>query len=211
MNATVKSPAPSHRERLLKEGLRSFYATGFHGTSVDELLAAAEAPKGSFYHHFGSKDEFAKAVIAEYSAAQMALLDKFASREDLTAYQKIIAYFETLLGRFERSQHKVGCLVGKFSTELAPSSDAFSAILAESMKDWRAGLAKITQEGHRDGSIRTDMPAGQQAVLLLSLIQGSLVVALAERNHDSLTAVRASLPKLLSARYGTPSRATAGK
>src|ERR1700754_3698605 len=80
MNATVKSPAPSHRQRLLKEGLRHFYATGFHGTSVDDLLAAAEAPKGSFYHHFGSKDEFAKAVIAEYSAGQMASLNKFASR-----------------------------------------------------------------------------------------------------------------------------------
>lgn len=211
MNATVKSPAPSHRERLLKEGLRRFYAMGFHGTTVDDLLAAAEAPKGSFYHHFGSKDEFAKAVIAEYSARQMALLDKFASREDLTAYQKVIAYYEAFVERFERSEHKVGCLVGKFSTELAPSSDAFSAILADSLKDWRTGLTRLLQEGHRDGSIRTDMPAGQQAFLLLSLIQGSLVVALAGRNHDSLTAVRASLPKLLSAKYGTSPRATAGK
>ena len=211
MNATVKSPAPSHRQRLLKEGLRHFYATGFHGTSVDDLLAAAEAPKGSFYHHFGSKDDFAKAVIAEYSARQMASLNKFASREDLTAYQKLIAYFEALIARFERSEHKVACLVGKFSTELAPSSDAFSAILADSMKNWRAGFTKLMQEGHRDGSIRADMPAVQQAFLLLSLIQGSLVLALADRNHDSLTAVRASLPKLLSARYGTSSRATAGK
>jgi TetR/AcrR family transcriptional repressor of nem operon len=195
MNATVKSPAPSHRQRLLK----------------DDLLAAAEAPKGSFYHHFGSKDEFAKAVIAEYSAGQMASLKKFASREDLTAYQKIIAYFEAMIARFERSEHKVACLVGKFSTELAPSSDAFSAILADSMKVWRAGITKLMQEGHRDGSIRADMPAVQQAFLLLSLIQGSLVLALAERNHDSLTAVRVSLPKLLSAKYGASSRATAGK
>jgi len=211
MNATVKSPAPSHRQRLLKEGLRHFYATGFHGTTVDELLAAAEAPKGSFYHHFGSKDEFAKAVIAEYSAGQMASLNKFASREDLTAYQKIIAYYEALIGRFERSEHKVACLVGKFSTELAPSSDAFSAILADSLKDWRAGIAKLMQEGHRDGSIRADMPAEQQAFLVLSLIQGGLVLALADRSHDSLVAIRDSLPKLLSARYGTSSRATASK
>ncbi|MER0630286.1 TetR/AcrR family transcriptional regulator [Pseudomonas aeruginosa] len=200
MNATVKTPAPSHRERLLKEGLRHFYAMGFHGTTVDDLLAATGAPKGSFYHHFGSKDEFAKAVVADYSAGQMALLDKFASREDLTAYQKIIAYYEAFIGRFERSEHKVGCLVGKFSTELAPSSDAFSAILAGSMRNWHTGIAKLMQEGHGDGSIRADMPAEQQSYLLLSLIQGSLVVALAERNHDSLTAVLASLPNLLSAR-----------
>src|SRR5882672_11036246 len=149
MNSTSAPVQLSHRERLLKEGLRHFYATGFHGTTVDDLLAAAEAPKGSFYHHFGSKDEFAKAVIAEYSAGQTASLNKFASREDLTAYQKIIGYFEAMIGRFERSEHKVGCLVGKFSTELAPSSDAFSAILADSLKDWRAGLTKLMQEGHR--------------------------------------------------------------
>src|SRR5882672_692503 len=201
MNSTSAPVQLSHRERLLKEGLRHFYATGFHGTSVDDLLAAAGAPKGSFYHHFGSKDEFAKAVVEAYSAKQLVLLAKYASREDLNSFQKFVAYFDELLIRFERSQHKVACLAGKFSSELAPSSDEFSLVLADSLKGWRDAATKLISAGHRDGSIRRDMTPSQQAVLVQSLIQGSLVVALANRNHDSLDAIRGMLPKLLSAKY----------
>ena len=44
-----------------------------------------------------------------------------------------------------------------------------------------------------------DMSAKQQAFLIMSLIQGSLVVALADRNNQSVAAVRAALPKVLAA------------
>jgi TetR/AcrR family transcriptional repressor of nem operon len=199
MKITVDPTQPGHRARLLEEGLRHFYATGFHGTSVDDILAAAEAPKGSFYHHFGSKDAFAQAVVQRYSEWQLDSLAKFAARTDLSAYQKIAAYFAAMQARFERSDHKVACLVGKFSTELAPVSDEFSSTLSSAMKKWRVALTKLITEGHRDGSIRRDMSAKQQAFVIMSLIQGSLVVALADRNHESVAAVRAALPKVLAA------------
>jgi TetR/AcrR family transcriptional repressor of nem operon len=203
MKTAPEAHPTGHRERLLREGLRHFYATGFHGTSVDDLLAAAGAPKGSFYHHFGSKNAFAKVVIAEYMAQQLALLKGFAARSDLTALQKITAYFAELQSRLERKESRVGCLVGKFATELAPSSAEFSSVLSGALKDWRVVIAKLMTEGHKDGSIRRDMSSTQQAVLLQSLIQGSLVLALAERSHESLAVVRSNVPLLFSSRQAS--------
>jgi TetR/AcrR family transcriptional repressor of nem operon len=210
MSATAEKKPLSHRERLLKEGLRQFYATGFHGTSVDELLAGAGAPKGSFYHHFGSKEAFAHAVVEYYLQGQLVSIGKFAAREDLNAFQKIQAYFAAMQDRFERSGYKVACLVGKFSTELAPSSDDFSSLLATAINDWREAVTSLVAEGHRDGSIRRDMTTTQQSTLVLSLIQGGLVVALAERSGESLASIQATLAKLLSSKYDTR-RATSTK
>ncbi|MGH8785554.1 MAG: TetR/AcrR family transcriptional regulator, partial [Cupriavidus necator] len=51
--------APTHKDRLLKEGFKQFYAHGFGGTSLETVLVEAGVPKGSFYHHFGSKESFA--------------------------------------------------------------------------------------------------------------------------------------------------------
>ena len=31
----------SHKERLIRQGMRSFYASGFHGTTVDAILEAS--------------------------------------------------------------------------------------------------------------------------------------------------------------------------
>lgn len=51
----------THRERLLEVGYRSLSACGYNGTRVDALLVEADVPKGSFYHHFGTKESFSLA------------------------------------------------------------------------------------------------------------------------------------------------------
>ena len=52
---TQQEAVLSHKERLIRAGGKLFYENGFHGTTVDAVLAEAGVPKGSFYHHFGSQ------------------------------------------------------------------------------------------------------------------------------------------------------------
>jgi TetR/AcrR family transcriptional repressor of nem operon len=42
---------------------------GYHGLGIQAVLEAASAPKGSFYHHFVDKEDFALQVIDRYMAA----------------------------------------------------------------------------------------------------------------------------------------------
>ena len=55
-------PRPSLREIILDAGLKSMFRTGYHGTSVRDIVAAAGAPQGSFTNHFRSKEAFASEV-----------------------------------------------------------------------------------------------------------------------------------------------------
>ena len=54
------------KQRLIEEGTALFLERGYHDTGIQDLLAAAGVPKGSFYHHFRSKETFGLAVIATY-------------------------------------------------------------------------------------------------------------------------------------------------
>ena len=76
-----------------------FYEQGFHGTTVDAVLAAALVPKGSFYHHFGSKDAFGQAVLERYPTFQLSLFDKWATKKGLTTTQKLVGYFTEMRSR----------------------------------------------------------------------------------------------------------------
>ncbi len=67
---TQQEAALSHKERLFRAGAKLFYENGFHGTTIDAVLAEAGVPKGSFYHHFGSKDAFGQAVLSRYMGFQ---------------------------------------------------------------------------------------------------------------------------------------------
>jgi AcrR family transcriptional regulator len=52
------------REALLSAGRALFASRDVDGVSVDEIVAAAEVAKGSFYNHFVDKDVFAREIGA---------------------------------------------------------------------------------------------------------------------------------------------------
>lgn len=64
------------RERLVRTAARLFLTRSYQAVGVDELCAAADVRKGSFYYYFRAKAELAKAVIDWHAAALWARLDE---------------------------------------------------------------------------------------------------------------------------------------
>jgi TetR/AcrR family transcriptional regulator, transcriptional repressor for nem operon len=191
-------PKPlSHKERLLRQGVKSFYNYGFHGTSVDAILEASGVPKGSFYHHFGSKDAFGLAVLDRYMHYQLDMLAKWVDDDTLSTTAKLGRYFTELSETFVKSEFQRGCLAGKFSTELAASSEPFRAQLSKALVVWHSALVDLLKNGQERGDVRTDRPVEQLAHCLLALIQGAFVIALSVRDTDALEAVRSSIGLLV--------------
>src|SRR4051812_24672984 len=57
---------PSVKEQLVDRTLGVWLDRGFEGASVNDLVAAAGVPKGSFYNHFSSKEQFAVEHVNRY-------------------------------------------------------------------------------------------------------------------------------------------------
>jgi TetR/AcrR family transcriptional regulator, transcriptional repressor for nem operon len=183
-----------HRERLLREGTKLLYALGYHGTTVDRILEASGVPKGSFYHHFGSKEAFALEALDRYQRFQHDLLARWSDRTDLSAADAVVGYFQDMAAAFVRSRQQRACLWGKLSTETAASSPAFRRALAEHLRAWKAQLTEVLARG----DVRTDMPLDHLADAVLSLIQGVFVIALAARDQAMLDATAVALRALVT-------------
>lgn len=181
----VKKPLP-HREKLLREGTRQLYAHGFHGTTVDRILEASGVPKGSFYHHFGSKEAFAKEALERYMRFQLDLLDQWSAKDGLTTADVVVGYFTDIAAAFARSRHQRACLLGKLSTEMAADSPAFREVLVADIERWKAQLVALLGRGRERGDIRDDLTLDEMADSVLALIQGVFVLALALRNQAML-------------------------
>ena len=65
----------STKQRLIDAGLRMLLEQGYNNLGIQALLTATETPKGSFYHHFKDKEDFALQVIDAYIAKVQAGLD----------------------------------------------------------------------------------------------------------------------------------------
>ena len=57
------------KQRLIGAGLQMLLKHGYNDMGIQALLAATGTPKGSFYHHFRDKEDFALQVLDSYMAA----------------------------------------------------------------------------------------------------------------------------------------------
>jgi TetR/AcrR family transcriptional repressor of nem operon len=191
---------PSHKERLIAAGIRMLYAKGYHGTTVDALLEDAGVPKGSFYHHFGSKESFGLAVLQRYEDIQRELLRRWSGRHDLSVPERLAAYHRDVVGKFLSSEWQLACLAGKLSNELAANSEPFRARLSTTFVHWGSALEELLAEGQRSGEVRADQPAGRLADAVIAMIEGGFVGALSLRQSEDFTAVTVGLGDLVKAR-----------
>lgn len=188
---------PGKKTDLVEAGLELVHRRGFSATSVADIADAAGAPKGSFYNHFKSKDDFGGAVLDRYFADVRAALAETLQAGRKPAMARLRDYFVRLRRHVGQDRYARGCLIGNISAEVSAVSDATREKLSRLILDWTGELAACLEAGQRDGSVRADLAADDLATLLLDGWQGALLRAKVERSPVALnTFIDVLLPRL---------------
>ena len=148
------------RTRLLEAGLSCFSGRGFHGTGIQEIVAAAGVPKGSFYNHYPSKEDFGAAIIRHYGEA---FLEQWSASlngaKDLSPLAALRHSYQCLIEGHECCQPKVGCLVGNLAAEISGSSPACQEAMVAVIGVWRSHFSEYLRKGQALGEVRNDVDA----------------------------------------------------
>lgn len=177
------------RERIVSTAARLFLERSYHAVGVDELCAAADVRKGSFYHYFSSKSELAKAVV-DLHAHAFAL--RLTGSPDATPTQKLHAIPDaigaiqtTLEAQFGRA---VGCPFGNLAAELSTTDEEVRGHLAMRLAAMEGQLATTCREAAALGVLRAGTDPDQLAHALFAQYQGIILLA---KLNDSDVAVLA--------------------
>ena len=123
---------------------------GYAATSVDRVIAEAQSSKGSFFHHFASKDDLARALVERYAAADIAHLDAAiaavsAATDDPA--QRVLAFvriFED--GADELMSIQSSCLYVSVLTERELVQRGTSAQIDRAIVAWREALVRLLED-----------------------------------------------------------------
>src|SRR5882757_3439635 len=117
------------KQRLLDTGLALLLEHGYNDLGIQALLAATDTPKGSFYHHFKDKEDFALHVIDAYMEQVHAGLDACLGDKGRPPLARVRHFFEMTQQSY-RKQGYMGCLLGGLGQELSGVSEMFRRKIA---------------------------------------------------------------------------------
>lgn len=170
------------RQHILDVAYPLLLRKGFTAVGLAEVLAAAQVPKGSFYHYFGSKEAFGEAMLEVYFSEYLGRMDELLAGPG-TAAQRLLAYFYDWLDSQTGDEAQSRCLVVKLGAEVCDLSETMRAALARGTGGIVERLGRCVEAGRADGSW-PDL-AGDARTLGATLYQNWLGASLlAKITHD---------------------------
>ncbi len=176
------------KQRLLDRGLVMLLEQGFHDLGVQALLDATATPKGSFYHHFRDKEDFALQVIDQYMRHVHAGLDACLGDERRVPLDRVRRFFE-LTQQAYRKEGYLGCLLGGLGQELSGVSEVFRRKIEACFSEIATRIAACLEEARVQGDIPASSDPRRMANLLVDCWEGAALRSRLRGNSGPLTAM----------------------
>jgi TetR/AcrR family transcriptional repressor of nem operon len=179
----------STKERILEGAESLMLEKSFHSVGINEILKAVGVPKGSFYHHFESKEQFGVALIKHYSAAanahQRQLL--LSTEPEANPRARLFIYFESGVACLVENGGKCPCLIIKLASEVSNFSEPMREAMAEAQcGEWARITEQVLREGIEKQAIAPLDNPTENARLINILWLGALLEAIITRKVEPL-------------------------
>jgi TetR/AcrR family transcriptional regulator, lmrAB and yxaGH operons repressor len=178
------------RARMVAAAARLLATRGLEGTSFGEVLAIAEAPRGSVYHHFpGGKKELVHAALELAAERALAAMKAAEGEAPVAVTERFLGLWRALLNHTDLAG---GCAVAAV-TVAADSPDLLDHAGAI-FQTWISQLTDLYTVGgwaHGRGHAF--------ATLLVSATEGAVLISRARHDRAPFDAVTASLTELARA------------
>jgi TetR/AcrR family transcriptional repressor of nem operon len=164
--------ATDTRQLLLEQGMAMLLRHGYHDLGISAVLEATNIPKGSFYHHFKSKEDFGLQAIDLYMEQVHAGLDHCLGDTSRTPLQRVRHFFELTEEKY-RGEGYLGCLLGGLGQELSGVSESFRRKVEYCFNEIARRIAGCLDEAVQQGQLAQGTDTRQLAELLVNCWEGA--------------------------------------
>ncbi len=160
------------KQRLLDAGLSMLLEHGYNDLGIQALLVATATPRGSFYHHFTDKEDFALQVVDAYMANVHSGLDTCLDDCSRPPLERVRRFFE-LTEQSYRQEGYMGCLLGGLGQELSGVSDVFRRKIESCFATIASRIAACLEQAKQRGEIDAEADPDRLASLLVDCWEGA--------------------------------------
>ena len=178
--------AKSTREHLIDVGVGLMHQNGYNATGLTDILKAAGVPKGSFYHHFGSKEDFAAAALERYGMREREHAAAVLNDTTTPPLRRLRRYFGDLVKIYGQKGAIPGCMMGRFSLEIAEASPQLRKQISATFDHWQHTIATVIRQAVEEKELPAGTDTESLAGFLLNSWEGALLRSQAEKSNAPL-------------------------
>jgi AcrR family transcriptional regulator len=184
------------RQRIIETAAPIFNQRGYSGCSMNDVMTATGLEKGGLYRHFASKETLA--VEAFRYAAHAALETRLG---DLDEFQGSVAKLRHMVRHFVQRPSPIpgGCPLMNAAVDADDSNPALLACAQQAMKTWKTRLVRIVEDGIQAREIRKGTDPRRIANILISTLEGALMMSRIEGNRTPMRDAQAALETVIAA------------
>ena len=165
------------RTRLLDAAIDVIRAKGFAATSVEGLCEAAAVTKGSYFHHFKTKEALGVAAVQHWQATSDGLLADAPYNEPDDPLDRLLAYVAFRKSMITGDIAEFSCLAGTMVQEMHATSPAIRDACRDDILGHAATLEGDIAAAMKDRGIMGDWTAESLALHTQTVLQGAFVIA----------------------------------
>ena len=192
------------RTRLLEAARGAIRTKGYAATTVDDICVAAGVSKGSFFHHFASKDALGIAAVDAFSEMADGLFAQapFTRLDD--PRDRLFGYVDFRASLLEGELAEYTCLLGTTVQEVHSTHpalrDACERAIASHVRNLSADIA-AAKKRHAPGA---KWSAESVGYFMQSVLQGAFILAKARQSPEVARECLQHLRRYLATLFGEP-------
>jgi TetR/AcrR family transcriptional repressor of nem operon len=171
------------RTRLLDVAQELVQVRGFNGFSFHDLAARVRIASPSVHHHFPSKAELGRQLMARYRAGFTARLAGIEAR--VKDPRRRLSRFLGLFQETFRLGNRL-CMCGMLATEYATLPAPVRREVHAFYRDAERWLGRVFAAGRADGRLRFAGTAASAARAFFGALEGAMIAARAFKDEERL-------------------------
>jgi len=205
----METPEQHHesKTKLLDATLKVVRIRGYAATRIEDICAEAGLTKGSFFHHFKSKEELAMAAAAHWDAHTIGFFANAPYHEPADPLDRLLAYVDFRKAILTGDLPDFTCFAGTIVEEAYRTHPEISAACGRNITDHARTFEADIEAARRKYSARGNWTTESLALHIQAVIQGSFVMAKAKGSAEVAAQSLDHLRRYLEQTFSRPANA----
>jgi len=184
------------KDKLLVTASTLFNTQGYNSTSISDITFASGFTKGAIYKHFRNKSELELESLR--FMCQAILVDlRNRIKAEKTAVAKLKAVFQFYISHVTNPLFQGGCPVLNASVEVDDTHPDMKQLLSKVMVTFHESMSTILKNGIKFGQLRDDFDVEDLATMIISSMEGAIMMSKLADDNQYLKQVNSYLLKLV--------------